>query len=70
MMYPTALFAPLTDDWQRHLASGEDMSDLFITTACATENNAGTVADYPQGGDLFKVRIPSVKGVERHRFGA
>lgn len=49
---------------------GEDMSDLFITTAAATENNAGTVEDYPQGGDLFMVRIEGVKGVDRHRFGA
>ncbi len=46
------------------------MSDLFITTAAATENNAGTVEDYPQGGDLFMVRIEGVKGVDRHRFGA
>jgi sugar lactone lactonase YvrE len=51
---------------------GPDLSDLFITTATATENSAGSHSDWPQGGDLFKVRMDryGFTGVERSRFGA
>jgi sugar lactone lactonase YvrE len=44
------------------------MQDLFITSA---HNLDAPELDekYPQRGDLFKVRIEGIKGVERFRFG-
>lgn len=50
--------------------SGEDMQDLFITTASCGETDESLIPEYPQGGDLFRVRIDGVKGVERFKFAA
>jgi sugar lactone lactonase YvrE len=46
------------------------MQDLFITTASCGEDNENLIPQYPQGGDLFRVRIDGVKGVERFKFAA
>lgn len=48
---------------------GEDMSDLFITTASCDNDAPELTKDYPQGGDLFHVKIDGIKGVERFKFG-
>lgn len=47
---------------------GPDLSDLYITTASANQSYPELVPQYPQGGDLFRVRIDGVKGVERFKF--
>ncbi len=48
--------------------TGDDMQDLFITTASCTVTKPELQPDFPQSGDLFKVRIEGIKGVERHRW--
>lgn len=50
--------------------AGDDMQDLYITTASCGETNKSLIPRYPQGGDLFRVRIDGVKGVERFKFAA
>lgn len=47
---------------------GEDMQDLFITTA-SCRDKPELNDQYPQRGDLFKVRVDGIKGVERFKFG-
>ncbi|KAJ9117271.1 hypothetical protein QFC20_000417 [Naganishia adeliensis] len=47
---------------------GEDMQDLYITTASCGETDESLIPKYPQGGDLFRVRIDGVRGVERFKF--
>lgn len=47
---------------------GEDLGELYITSASASEIGKDH-KEWPQGGDLFRVRIDGIKGVERHRFG-
>ncbi|GHJ88610.1 hypothetical protein NliqN6_5012 [Naganishia liquefaciens] len=49
---------------------GDDMQDLYITTASCGETDKSLIPQYPQGGDLFRVRIDGVKGVERFKFAA
>jgi sugar lactone lactonase YvrE len=49
---------------------GEDMQDLYITTASCGETDESLIPRYPQGGDLFRVRIDGVKGVERFKSAA
>lgn len=46
------------------------MQDLYITTASCGETDESLIPKYPQGGDLFRVRIDGVKGVERFKFAA
>lgn len=46
------------------------MQDLFITSASCNQTDPSKIPEFPQGGDLFHVRIDGVKGVERFRFGA
>ncbi|KAJ9106219.1 hypothetical protein QFC21_001363 [Naganishia friedmannii] len=49
---------------------GEDMQDLYITTASCGETDGSLIPKYPQGGDLFRVKIDGVRGVERFKFAA
>lgn len=49
---------------------GDSMQDLFITSASCNQTDPSKIPEFPQGGDLFHVRIEGVKGVERFRFGA
>jgi hypothetical protein len=44
------------------------MEDLFIVTA-SCKDKPELNEKYPQGGDLFKVRVDGIKGVERYKFG-
>jgi sugar lactone lactonase YvrE len=44
------------------------MEDLFIVTA-SCKDKPDLNEKYPQGGDLFKVRVDGIKGVERYKFG-
>lgn len=48
--------------------AGDDMEDLFIVTA-SCKDKPELNEKYPQGGDLFKVRVNGIKGVERYKFG-
>ncbi|KAG7528032.1 hypothetical protein FFLO_06452 [Filobasidium floriforme] len=47
---------------------GDDMEDLFIVTA-SCKDKPELNEKYPQGGDLFKIRVDGIKGVERYKFG-
>jgi sugar lactone lactonase YvrE len=48
--------------------AGDDMEDLFIVTA-SCKDKPELNEKYPQRGDLFKVRVDGIKGVERYKFG-
>lgn len=48
---------------------GDDLQDLFITSAQCIDKPE-LEEQYPQGGDIFRVRIEGIKGVERFQFGA
>jgi hypothetical protein len=45
------------------------MDELFVTTAsCHASEEPEKVEDYPEGGDVFCVKIEGAKGVEKFKF--
>jgi len=46
------------------------MNELYVTTAsCLASGEGELVEKFPEGGDLYRIKIEGTRGVEKFKFG-